>query len=156
MSSFLFLYFFFLLWCVRILSNFSLFSNFSLQKLKYPKSVAFIICNEFCERFNFYGMRSEYFCAISSIALFQSYSQSSMWPIIICVFKHFSSFINFFPFIAFKNSGARLIPHRKAGILKRWCDRFIPCLYQLSIFFSVNWCNNCRQLVGPFQVCSKI
>ncbi|XP_031627531.1 peptide transporter family 1-like [Contarinia nasturtii] len=27
-------------------------------KLKYPKSVAFIICNEFCERFNYYGMRT--------------------------------------------------------------------------------------------------
>lgn len=30
---------------------------FHFQKLKYPKSVAFIICNEFCERFNYYGMR---------------------------------------------------------------------------------------------------
>lgn len=93
MSSFLF-FVFFSLWCVRILSNFS-FTNFSLQKLKYPKSVAFIICNEFCERFNFYGMRSKYFWAVSSIALFRSFWQSSMWPIIICVFKHFSSFINF-------------------------------------------------------------
>ncbi|KAH8265006.1 hypothetical protein KR038_003261, partial [Drosophila bunnanda] len=27
----------------------------------YPKSVAFIISNEFCERFNYYGMRSEYY-----------------------------------------------------------------------------------------------
>lgn len=32
----------------------------SFQTLKYPKSVAFIISNEFCERFNYYGMRSEY------------------------------------------------------------------------------------------------
>lgn len=29
------------------------------QKLPYPKSVFFIISNEFCERFNYYGMRSE-------------------------------------------------------------------------------------------------
>ncbi|XP_076244051.1 peptide transporter family 1 [Calliopsis andreniformis] len=28
------------------------------QKLKYPKSVFFIISNEFCERFSFYGMRT--------------------------------------------------------------------------------------------------
>ena len=29
------------------------------QKLKYPKQIGFIISNEFCERFNYYGMRSE-------------------------------------------------------------------------------------------------
>ena len=30
-----------------------------LQKLKYPISVFFIIVNEFCERFSYYGMRSK-------------------------------------------------------------------------------------------------
>ena len=36
-------------------------SNLSFtQKLKYPRSVFFIIVNEFCERFNYYGMRSIY------------------------------------------------------------------------------------------------
>lgn len=39
---------------------FSLYIYGSFQTLKYPKSVAFIISNEFCERFNYYGMRSEY------------------------------------------------------------------------------------------------
>ncbi|KAL5278312.1 SLC15A1 family protein [Megaselia abdita] len=29
-----------------------------VEKLKYPKSVFFIISNEFCERFNYYGMRT--------------------------------------------------------------------------------------------------
>lgn len=29
-------------------------------KVKYPRSIVFIISNEFCERFNYYGMRSEY------------------------------------------------------------------------------------------------
>lgn len=29
------------------------------KKLKYPKQIAFIISNEFCERFNYYGMRSK-------------------------------------------------------------------------------------------------
>lgn len=28
------------------------------QKLPYPKRVFFIISNEFCERFTFYGLRS--------------------------------------------------------------------------------------------------
>jgi solute carrier family 15 (oligopeptide transporter), member 1 len=29
------------------------------QKLKYPRAIPFIILNEFCERFSYYGMRSE-------------------------------------------------------------------------------------------------
>lgn len=33
---------------------------FYLQPVKYPKAVGFIISNEFCERFNYYGMRSKY------------------------------------------------------------------------------------------------
>lgn len=32
-----------------------------LQKLKYPRSIFFIISNEFCERFSYYGMRSTYY-----------------------------------------------------------------------------------------------
>lgn len=28
-------------------------------KLKYPRAIPFIISNELCERFNYYGMRSE-------------------------------------------------------------------------------------------------
>ncbi len=29
--------------------------------LPYPKSIFFIVSNEFCERFSYYGMRSKYF-----------------------------------------------------------------------------------------------
>lgn len=29
------------------------------QRSRYPKSIAFIVSNEFCERFSFYGMKSE-------------------------------------------------------------------------------------------------
>lgn len=29
-----------------------------LKKMKYPRSIGFIISNEFCERFNYYGMRT--------------------------------------------------------------------------------------------------
>ena len=29
------------------------------KKIPYPKSILFIIGNEFCERFSFYGMRSK-------------------------------------------------------------------------------------------------
>lgn len=31
------------------------------QKLPYPKRVIFLICNAFCERFNYYGIRGKYF-----------------------------------------------------------------------------------------------
>lgn len=34
--------------------------NAALEKIPYPKRVFFIIGNEFCERFNFYGMKSKY------------------------------------------------------------------------------------------------
>ena len=30
----------------------------STEKLKYPRAIPFIISNEFCERFNFYGMKA--------------------------------------------------------------------------------------------------
>lgn len=30
------------------------------SKLPYPKRVFFIICNAFCERFNYYGVRGNY------------------------------------------------------------------------------------------------
>ena len=30
------------------------------KNLKFPKSIAFIISNEFCERFSYYGMRSKF------------------------------------------------------------------------------------------------
>lgn len=31
-----------------------------LKTIPYPKHVLFIIANEFCERFNFYGMRGKH------------------------------------------------------------------------------------------------
>ena len=34
------------------------------EKLPYPKSIFFIISNEFCERFNYYGMRSKFLMEI--------------------------------------------------------------------------------------------
>lgn len=36
--------------------------------IKYPRSLPFIIFNEFCERFNYYGLRSE-FCQLSKWSL---------------------------------------------------------------------------------------
>lgn len=43
---------------VIILWKFVIFIACS-QNIRYPKSVFFIISNEFCERFSYYGMRSK-------------------------------------------------------------------------------------------------
>lgn len=45
-------------------SDSSLSCNKSEQPLAYPKQVFLIIGNEFCERFNYYGMRSRIFVFI--------------------------------------------------------------------------------------------
>ena len=42
-----------------LLTSLSIRTVCLLQKLKYPKSIFFIVVNEFCERFSFYGLRSE-------------------------------------------------------------------------------------------------
>uniref|UniRef100_A0A1A9WTP4 Uncharacterized protein n=1 Tax=Glossina brevipalpis TaxID=37001 RepID=A0A1A9WTP4_9MUSC len=39
-------------------TNFELLQRKLPKPLKYPKSVAYIITNEFCERFNYYGLRT--------------------------------------------------------------------------------------------------
>jgi len=43
----------------------------------YPKSVWFIICTEFCERFSYYGLRSTYlfFILLNSTKFFVYFSQ---------------------------------------------------------------------------------
>lgn len=40
------------------------------EKIPYPKSVFFIVVNEFCERFNYYGMRSKCQCFITFASIF--------------------------------------------------------------------------------------
>lgn len=45
-------------------SYFTFGANFAnrillFQRSRYPKSIAFIVSNEFCERFSFYGMKSK-------------------------------------------------------------------------------------------------
>ncbi|XP_043278431.1 peptide transporter family 1 isoform X2 [Venturia canescens] len=60
------------------------------KKLKYPKSVFFIVCNEFCERFSYYGMRT-----ILSLYLLDKLSYD---PDTATVIYHvFSMFVYFFP-----------------------------------------------------------
>lgn len=51
----------------------------SKQKLKYPKSVFFIISNEFCERFSFYGMRTVLTLYLVNQLNYESHSATSIY-----------------------------------------------------------------------------
>ncbi|XP_076679863.1 peptide transporter family 1 isoform X2 [Andrena cerasifolii] len=49
------------------------------KKLKYPKSVFFIISNEFCERFSFYGMRTVLTLYLVNQLNYESHSATSIY-----------------------------------------------------------------------------
>ncbi|XP_057341668.1 peptide transporter family 1-like isoform X1 [Microplitis mediator] len=66
--------------------------NDSNEKLKYPKSVFFIVSNEFCERFSYYGMRT-----ILSLYLSSKLEYSDDTATVI--YHTFTMFVYFFPLI---------------------------------------------------------
>ncbi|XP_018302584.1 peptide transporter family 2 isoform X2 [Mycetomoellerius zeteki] len=86
------------------------------QKPKYPKSVFFIISNEFCERFSYYGMRT-----VLSLYLFNMLGYSESTSTII--YHVFSSLVYFFPLIG-------------AIISDSWLGKFNTILY-LSIIYAL-------------------
>ncbi|XP_003739698.1 solute carrier family 15 member 2 [Galendromus occidentalis] len=49
------------------------------RKGTYPKSVFFIICTEFCERFSYYGMRTILFIYLSKILLYSEADTKSIY-----------------------------------------------------------------------------
>ncbi|KAF2882325.1 hypothetical protein ILUMI_23849 [Ignelater luminosus] len=61
-----------------------------LEKLPYPKSVFFIVSNEFCERFSYYGMRTILSIYLVDILLF---SQSDA----TVIYHTFTMLVYFFP-----------------------------------------------------------
>uniref|UniRef100_A0A6P7G229 Peptide transporter family 1-like isoform X1 n=2 Tax=Diabrotica virgifera virgifera TaxID=50390 RepID=A0A6P7G229_DIAVI len=63
-----------------------------MEKIPYPKSVFFIVSNEFCERFSYYGMRTILILYLTNILLF-SESQS------LVTYHSFSMAVYFFPII---------------------------------------------------------
>ncbi|XP_058790865.1 peptide transporter family 1-like [Phymastichus coffea] len=86
------------------------------KKMKYPKSVFFIILNEFCERFSFYGMRaclSHYF---KEILLYEEKTATVMY-------HTFTMFAFFFPLIG-------------AMIADSWLGKFRTIFY-LSIVYAI-------------------
>ncbi|XP_018342847.1 PREDICTED: peptide transporter family 2-like isoform X2 [Trachymyrmex septentrionalis] len=86
------------------------------QKVKYPKSVFFIISNEFCERFSYYGMRT-----VLSLYLLNMLGYSESTSTII--YHVFSSLVYFFPLLG-------------AIISDSWLGKFNTILY-LSIIYSL-------------------
>ncbi|OXU26213.1 hypothetical protein TSAR_013684 [Trichomalopsis sarcophagae] len=65
---------------------------FFFQKLKYPKSVFFIICNEFCERFSYYGMRTVLSFYLVDILLYTE-------TMATVIYHTFTMFAYFFPLL---------------------------------------------------------
>ncbi|XP_011696789.1 PREDICTED: solute carrier family 15 member 1 isoform X2 [Wasmannia auropunctata] len=86
------------------------------QKPKYPKAVFFIISNEFCERFSFYGMRT-----VLSLYLFNMLRYSESTSTII--YHVFTCFVYFFPVVG-------------AIISDSWLGKFNTILY-LSIIYAL-------------------
>ncbi|XP_071574991.1 solute carrier family 15 member 1 isoform X2 [Temnothorax nylanderi] len=86
------------------------------QKLKYPKSVFFIISNEFCERFCYYGMRT-----VLSLYLFNMLGYSEDTSTII--YHVFTCFVYFFPLLG-------------AIISDSWLGKFNTIFY-LSIIYAL-------------------
>lgn len=86
-----------------------------MNKLNYPKSVAFIISNEFCERFNYYGMR-----AILVLYMTRQLSYSTDEATVL--FHVFTGLVYFFPLFG-------------AIVADAWLGRFATILY-LSIVYA--------------------
>ncbi|XP_066587274.1 peptide transporter family 1 [Prorops nasuta] len=60
------------------------------QKLKYPKSIFFIISNEFCERFSFYGMKTILVLYLKDHLMYTKDTST-------VIYHAFSMFVYFFP-----------------------------------------------------------
>ncbi|XP_049885461.1 peptide transporter family 1 [Pectinophora gossypiella] len=85
------------------------------EKLPYPKAVGFIVTNEFCERFSYYGMRT-----ILSLYLRDKLGYSDNGATVI--YHTFTMFAYFFPLIG-------------AMIADGWLGRFRTILY-LSLVYA--------------------
>ncbi|XP_077302119.1 peptide transporter family 1-like [Arctopsyche grandis] len=91
-------------------------SEAAVRKYPYPKSIGFIITNEFCERFSFYGMRT-----ILSLYLAEKLRYSDDDAVVI--YHVFIMFVYFFPIFG-------------AMIADSWLGRFKTIFY-LSIVYAI-------------------
>ncbi|KAF5306063.1 hypothetical protein FQA39_LY09041 [Lamprigera yunnana] len=95
------------------------FPNPLIQKLPYPKSVFFIVSNEFCERFSYYGMRTILSLYLTDI-LFYSESDATV------IYHVFAMMVYFFPIFGAIISDSALGKFRT--IL------YVSCIYAIGNF----------------------
>ncbi|XP_032688507.1 peptide transporter family 1-like isoform X2 [Odontomachus brunneus] len=86
------------------------------QKLKYPKAVLFIVSNEFCERFSFYGIRTVLTLYLKNIL---SYSENTS----TVIYHIFTMFVYFFPLFG-------------AILADSWLGKFRTIFY-VSIIYAI-------------------
>ncbi|XP_029170893.1 peptide transporter family 1-like isoform X2 [Nylanderia fulva] len=86
------------------------------QKIKYPKSVFFIITNEFCERFSFYGMRTILALYLSNMLKYSESAATMIYHVFIC-------FVYFFPLVG-------------AIVSDSWLGKYRTIFY-VSIIYSI-------------------
>lgn len=91
---------------------------FFFQKIKYPISVFLIVANEFCERFSYYGLRSE---RLSFIIKIISKLKS---PDIIASC----------PYTVF---------YRCIGVYRRYGDGHVPRFRYVVLFYAYIWSHHC-------------
>ncbi|XP_032688512.1 solute carrier family 15 member 1-like isoform X6 [Odontomachus brunneus] len=93
-------------------------ANFEIQeeKLKYPKAVLFIVSNEFCERFSFYGIRTVLTLYLKNIL---SYSENTS----TVIYHIFTMFVYFFPLFG-------------AILADSWLGKFRTIFY-VSIIYAI-------------------
>ncbi|KAL0280096.1 UNVERIFIED_CONTAM: hypothetical protein PYX00_001486 [Menopon gallinae] len=86
------------------------------KKLKYPKSVGFIVCNEFCERFSFYGLRT-------ILAIYLKFKLHYDTDLATVIYHVFIMFCYFFPILG-------------AILADSWLGKFRTIFY-LSIVYAI-------------------
>lgn len=86
----------------------------TLEKVPYPKSVIFIVSNEFCERFSYYGMRTILVLYLTDIL---RYSEADAK----ILYHTFTMFVYFFPLLG-------------AIVSDSWLGKFRTILYVSMIY----------------------
>ncbi|XP_050300932.1 peptide transporter family 1-like isoform X2 [Anthonomus grandis grandis] len=102
-----------------------------LKKLPYPKSVFFIVSNEFCERFSYYGMRTILILYLTDIL---RYTESTAK----ILYHTFTMFVYFFPLIG-------------AIVSDSWLGKFRTILY-VSMIYACGSILLALTAVDPLQI----
>lgn len=107
-----------------------------LKKPKYPLHVFFIISNEFCERFMFYGMRSKFQC-LKKITRFHEFALTRI-------------FLFFFKIIE-KSSNFGPVHDTEAIDGQRLGHNSIPCNSNDVLFYVCRWGYSIRYVAGTIH-----